>query len=108
VWTSPNRLLFLGVVAHFVRGEIGQLSKNLIGLRQIAGHSGEEQFHTLHTVLMEWGLWHDLGVIIGDNVTTNDTLCRTISEWFSLHTEREWDPQIQRIRCLGHIINLIV
>jgi hypothetical protein len=108
IWTSPNRILFLGVVAHFVRGDSTQLQKNLLGLRQIGGHSGEDQFNTLRVICEEYGIWTNLGAVIGDNATTNDTLCRTISQWFSQNLERSWDSEIQRIRCLGHIINLIV
>jgi hypothetical protein len=108
IWTSPNRILFLGVVGHFVRQNTTYLSKSLLGLRQIGRHSGEEQFKILRTVLEEYGIFNSLRVIIGDNASTNDTLCRTISSWFQETLERDWDPQLQRIRCLGHIINLIV
>jgi hypothetical protein len=108
VWTSTNNLLFLGIVAHFVRQNDKQLSKALLGLRTIGGHSGEEQFNILRTVLEEYDIIDNLGVIIGDNATTNDTLCRTISVWFEENGKPEWNAQNQRIRCLGHIINLIV
>lgn len=53
IWTSPNRLLFIAIVAHFVRHQDGQLIKALIALRQVAGHSGEEQFVVLQAVLQE-------------------------------------------------------
>jgi hypothetical protein len=108
IWTSPNRLLFLGIVAHYVRKDTQYLSKTLLGLRQIQAHSGEAQWDVLRTVLKEYQLLDDLGVIIGDNASTNDTLCRTISEWFRENREIEWNDEQQRIRCLGHIINLIV
>lgn len=108
IWTSPNTLLFLGVVAHFVRQDEAVVSKALLGLRTVGSHSGEEQFYVLQQVLEEYEITDNLGVIIGDNATTNDTLCRTIGAWFQENNRPEWDPQLQRIRCLGHIINLIV
>jgi hypothetical protein len=108
IWTSPNRILFIAIVAHFVRSSNGTVAKSLIGLRQVAGHSGEEQFHVLRTILLEYEIVQKLGVIIGDNSGTNDTLCRTISKWLSDDLNMEWEPEDSRIRCLGHIINLIV
>ncbi len=42
IWTSPNRILFIAVVVHFVRRSNGTAAKSLLALRQVAGHSGEE------------------------------------------------------------------
>lgn len=108
IWTSPNRILFIAVVAHFVRRSNGTAAKSLLALRQVAGHSGEEQFIVLRTILLEYEIAQNLGVIIGDNATTNDTLCRTICKWYSDKFDILWDPEHNRVRCLGHIINLIV
>jgi len=107
IWTSPNRLLFIAILGHFVRQSDGTRRKNLLALRQVAGHSGDEQFTVLRTVLEEYEISQDLGVITGDNATTNDTLCRTISKWQSTTFKLKWEPDSQRIRCLGHILNLI-
>lgn len=107
IWTSPNRILFLAIVAHFVRHDSGHFMKSLLALRQVGGHSGEEQFTVLRTVLEEYEISRNLGAIIGDNATTNDTLCRTIAQWYSDEFDLLWEPEKQRIRCLGHIINLI-
>jgi hypothetical protein len=108
VWTSPNTLLFLGVVGHFVLQDDIVASKALLGLRTIGSHSGEEQFYILQQILDEYDITDLLGAIIGDNATTNDTLCRTIGTWFQENNKPEWNPELQRVRCLGHIINLIV
>ncbi len=47
---------------------------------------------------------------MGDNSTTNDTLCRTMSQYLRKEYPRdpEWIASQQRIRCLGHILNLVV
>jgi hypothetical protein len=107
IWTSPNRLLFIAILGHFVRRSDGTRRKNLLALRQVAGHSGEEQFTVLRMVLEEYDISQDLGVITGDNAATNDTLCRTICKWQSDTFNSKWEPESQRIRCLGHILNLI-
>jgi hypothetical protein len=81
IWTSPNSYLFLGVVAFFVRQDKSQLSKVLLGLPKIGGHSGDEQFEILSSILDDYQVGRTLGFLIGDNSTTNDVLCRTISTW---------------------------
>jgi len=54
IWTSPNSYLFLGVVAFFVRQDENQISKFLLGLPEIGGHSGEEQFEILSGILNDY------------------------------------------------------
>ena len=108
IWTSPNTLLFLGIVGHFVRHETNQISKCLLALREIGSHGGEEQFAVLRTVLEEYEIMPSLGVIVGDNSTTNDVLCRTTEKWFEENTDIIWTADANRIRCIGHIINLLV
>jgi hypothetical protein len=107
IWTSPNRHLLLGVCAHFVDCSQETLSKALLGLQSVPGHSGQDQFDILLPLLEDYGIVQKLGCIIGDNASTNDTLCKAISRHLS-NEEIEWNPSFRRIRCLGHIINLAV
>jgi hypothetical protein len=108
IWTSPNSYLFLGVVAFFVRQDENQISKLLLGLSEIGGHSGEAQFEILSRILNDYQISRTIGFLIGDNSTTNDVLCRTISTWQQDEFGIAWDSEQNRLRCLGHIINLIV
>jgi hypothetical protein len=55
------------------------ISKTLLDLRTIESHSEKEQFFVLQQILKEYDITDNLDVIIDDNATTNDTLCRTIS-----------------------------
>lgn len=102
-WTSPNDIEFQAINAHYI-GEDSKPHKALIALAELeAGHSGEEVAkHVIQT--MEWYDFRDrLGFITGDNHGANDTLCRAIAE-----AVPEWSPVDNRLRCLGHIINLAV
>ncbi len=108
IWTSPNRILFLGVCGHFVDQSREKLTKALLGLRPVAGHSGEEQWETLLPILQDYGIVRKLGSIVCDNASSNNTLCRTIGEYFEDEEELEWDPSFRQIRCIGHVINLAV
>ncbi len=82
--------------------------KPLLALRAVANHSGEEQWSVVLPVLKEYGIVQKLGAVITDNSTTNDTLCRSISQYLLGNENIVWDPLLQRIRCQGHTINLIV
>jgi hypothetical protein len=107
VWTSSNGLLLLGIVAHFVDC-LEKYFKALIALRTIANHSGDEQFSVLLPVLQDYGIVRKFGAIVGDNASTNDTLCAAAEEYLLEEEEIEWDTAHWRIRCTGHIINLAV
>ena len=107
IWTSPNRYSFLGVCAHFVDYSEKRY-KALLALRPVANHSGNEQFDCLLQVLKDYGVVRKLGVVIGDNSSTNDVLCRTIEDYLKEYEDIEWNSMFQRIRCTGHIINLAV
>lgn len=107
IWTSPNRLLFLGICAHFVEQSDEKLSKALIALRIMANHSGEEQFITLLPVLKDYGILQKLGAVVCDNHTANDKLCRTIAKYLRKEGMK-WDQTYRRIFCIGHVINLAV
>ena len=45
---------------------------------------------------------------MGDNVSTNDTLCAAIRKHILKVEDREWNDIQWRVRCTGHIINLAV
>jgi len=107
VWTSPNRLLLLGMCAHFTDRDQETRSKAMLALRPIANHSGETQRDALLPVLEDYGIIQKLGSIVSDNATTNDTLCRKVEERL-LEDGVQWNSAHYRLRCTGHIINLAV
>jgi hypothetical protein len=107
VWTAPNRFLLLGVCAHYMDRTYNKAQRTLLALREIRGHTAQEQFEVLITVLKEYDIVRSLGTIIGDNASSNDKLCRMISTYYSEQLSLEWNTY-QRIRCLGHVLNLVV
>lgn len=44
-------------------------------------------------ILEEYKISNNLGVIIGGNAITNDTLCRTIANWYLNNKGSAWDPE---------------
>lgn len=106
IWTSPNKILFLGVCGHFVEYETERLFKALLGLCPVGGHSSQDQFDVLIPLLDDYGITGKLGCIMGDNHSANDKLCNLVARFFE--ENMVWDPVHHRMRCNGHIINLAV
>jgi hypothetical protein len=56
---------------------------------QVAGHSGENQFDILLPVLKDYGIVRQLGAIVADNASSNDTLCKAIENYIRDEQEIE-------------------
>jgi hypothetical protein len=107
IWTSPSNDLLLAVCASFV--DIQGVFRNiLIGLRVVRGHSGSDQWEVLLPVLQEYGIEGKIGALVGDNSGTNDTLCRAMAGWLATEKKINWTHTHLRLRCMGHILNLVV
>jgi len=107
IWTSPNNHLLLGICGHFI-DSTGKYRALLLALRPVRGHSGEDQWRALQPTLQKLNLLRRIGAIVGDNSGTNDTLCRAIQSYLLQHQQIHWNPSHRRIRCQGHILNLVV
>ena len=107
IWTSPNRWLLLAICAYFTTYD-QKKQKALLALKKVPGHSSKAQIGVLWPVLKDYGIVRKLGAIVGDNAPTNNVLCRLIQKKFKDTLGFNWEADYWRIRCLGHIINLIV
>src|SRR5579871_5139269 len=110
IWSSPNHLLWLGVIAQFVDQKKQEVTHGLIDMINVSGHSGESQWKMLKPTLRDLGVIRKLGAITADNSGTNDTLCNEIDYYLACESRinTTWGAKTKRIRCLGHIINLVV
>lgn len=106
LWTSPNHYCMLGVVAHF----IDQFWINrtvLLALIPLRGaHSGEVMGDLLIRVIIAYSLKSLIGYCVTDNAPDNDTSLVTLEAWFATQGII-WTAKDHRLRCFGHIINLI-
>ncbi|OLL26463.1 putative AC transposase [Neolecta irregularis DAH-3] len=108
IWTSPNSLPILGIVAHYIT-EDGKLRHSVLALKDIDGeHNGENLADIVVQVIKEWGFASKLGFFVMDNATNNDTMMRSISLKLLRQFDIRYDPKHHRLRCQGHIINLAV
>jgi hypothetical protein len=107
IWTSPNRWLLLAICAHFTTYD-SKKQKALLALQKVPGHSGEDQLSVLYPVLEDYGIIQKLGAIIADNAPANNVLCRLVQKHLKDTLSLNWEAEHWRIRCIGHIINLVV
>lgn len=101
IWTTSNDQSLLGVCAHWI-DTTGNKQEALIALPRIRSHHGNDIADTLDTVIKPYGISDSLGAFQGDNASNNDTTVDALRQWYHI------DIKEQRLRCLGHIINLVI
>ena len=105
-WSSPNKYGLLGVVFHFV-GKNGIPLHLAVALKEIYGeHSGSNMASMLLDIFQSFGILGNLGYLIADNATPNNTCASWLDQWLLGYHGVKWDCETSRIRCNGHIINL--
>jgi hypothetical protein len=115
VWTSKNHLPIIGIIGHWLTEEFEYREKVLEFTELHGAHSGENLATAVESTLIELGLEQKLISITGDNASNNETMA---SELFhSLSNRLQFQKKDARllyqgldsyIRCLAHILNLIV
>lgn len=107
LWSSPNHRAFLGIVAHWV-DTAGNLHGLLLGLRRFHGaHTGSNQACHFWSVVEDFQITRKIGYFTLDNATNNDSALIEISTLLS-NIGIAFDPIKHRLRCFGHVINLVV
>ncbi|EKG09241.1 Ribonuclease H-like protein, partial [Macrophomina phaseolina MS6] len=103
IWSSTNKRSYAAICAHFV-DQVGKLRVLLIGLPRILGeHTDANIAYCLVKVFRIYQIEDLIGSFIADNATNNDTLLQAIARDLPY-----LDGNKDRLRCVGHIINLVV
>jgi hypothetical protein len=109
LWTSPNSYAILGVMGHWVDAA-GVLQTALLGMPRLDGpHTGENICESFWQVLTEYNLFYRIGYFMLDNASSNDMALMILYQ--KLQTYDSTIPFLdkhRRLRCFGHIINLVV
>jgi hypothetical protein len=89
-------------VVHFISDNY-KFSTFLLALpEQTTGHAGVEIAETIKSILTEFGVNEaQIGYFVADNATENDTCLEDLAIEYGFN--KEW----RRLRCMGHIINLV-
>jgi hypothetical protein len=111
MWSSPNNYALLGVVAHWTDPDHRQRT-SLIGMPRVSGaHTGANIASAVADVLQLYNIGQKLGYMMLDNATNNDTAVKAVHDELA---ERDIEPLTimttgeRRLRCFGHILNLVV
>ncbi|KJZ68404.1 hypothetical protein HIM_12202 [Hirsutella minnesotensis 3608] len=100
-WSSRKFVSLLGLTVHFLDDE-GKFRTFLLGLPRIEGrHSGENLADRVSEIIHEYGIQDRIGYFVTDNAESNDTCLEDLS------VELGFNKQHRRLRCCGHIINLV-
>ncbi|OAA63224.1 transposase [Akanthomyces lecanii RCEF 1005] len=101
-WRSRNRHALYGIVCFYVDNN-GAPSKLVLGLPELKmSHSGENIAAQVLEILESYEILDKLGYITLDNAANMDSAAEEIAK------TRGLDPSKRRIRCFGHVLNLVV
>ncbi|KAG7403893.1 putative AC transposase [Fusarium oxysporum f. sp. raphani] len=105
MWTSSEqKAAYQAIVVHFVDAETRGVAQALLSLREFKGsHNGKLQAKAFLEVVEEYDLGGKVGYFTMDNHDANDTMLDDIAKEID-----GLDPVARRLRCSGHIMNLIV
>jgi hAT family C-terminal dimerisation region len=104
LWTSNNHYAFNAIVAHFVTSDY-KVASVLLAFRNILGpHSGENIAASVQQVVQEYEIQPRLGCFILDNASSNDTAVEMLGKTYKWAKN---EHKTRRLRCMGHIINLV-
>jgi len=79
LWTSPNRMAVVGVVAHFVSKD-GDLLEMVLAMKKVKGeHTGVNIANYILETIEDYRITANLGYVQMDNASNNDTMIREIS-----------------------------
>ena len=101
-WRSRNRHALYGVVCFYIDSN-GAPSKLVLGLPELKiSHSGENIAAQIMEILESYDILEKVGYITLDNAANMDTATEEIADALG------FDPQKRRVRCFGHVLNLVV
>lgn len=105
IWSARNRKAFNGIVAHWFAN--GEHYHALLALSPLYDHHrGVNIGEDVLRVLDDYHIAHKLGYINSDNVGSNDIALEVIGNALR-HRGVKFNPKWRRVRCFGHILNLI-
>jgi hypothetical protein len=109
LWTSPNNYALLGIVAHWWDEE-DVLRSALIALPKVYGTcTGANIGKAIIDTLDLYNITKRVGYFMLDNASSNDTAVDTVvKELCHRGISRTITAKQSRLRCTGHIINLVV
>lgn len=107
LWTSPNLKAMNGIVTHFWDHNIDEnnLRNCLLALSpMMEAHTGKNIAKDVARAIKDYSISDKIGYFVLDNASNNDTALEELGKL--LGKSPQWVKH-RRLRCLGHIMNLI-
>lgn len=101
-WRAPTIKNYIAICGHFI-DEDCTLVHCLLGFKDTKGvKAGEMIAGIIAKVIDDYEVSQNLGSFMMDNAGDNDTMLKELATRFDI------DVDFSRLRCLGHIINLVI
>jgi hypothetical protein len=101
-WRSGNRHALYGVTCIF-RSRDNRPRKCVLGLPELLGrHTGENIAGEILDIVREFEIEDRLGYFTLDNASNNKTTMEILGRELGFNWKKRW------VRCIGHVINLVV
>jgi hypothetical protein len=98
---------FVAITVHYIDNQ-WTLQQPLLAFKVLEGkHTGYNMACTVRDTLEEFDIIQKLYCITTDNAKNNIKMAEHLAKMLAIE-DVEWDPTINHVRCLTHIINLVV
>ena len=98
----------LAITAHYIDAGFN-LHQRLMAFEQIHGeHTGENLARIVYDCLNTNNVCEKLHYVTADNAKNNDTMVESLSAILLREANVIWDHNTHHVRCLAHIINIVV
>ncbi|XP_073016174.1 zinc finger BED domain-containing protein RICESLEEPER 2-like [Primulina eburnea] len=105
-WTSIQRINYMCITAHFIDQD-WNFHKKILNFCPVFSHKGDDMAVAITKCLLDWGL-DKVFTITVDNASSNDVTVNEMSKQLSKWGFNLMNGQHLHMRCVAHIINLIV
>jgi hypothetical protein len=103
-WTASNGTPYLGITAHWMDAKWKALHDVVLDFVRLRGsHTAENLTNALMNTLRYYGIQKALGCVTCDNAAVMPALCRALEQQIP-----GWKKKDNHIRCMPHILNLVV
>jgi hypothetical protein len=106
--TSPNCKALLAITAHWTSNTYKALA-TLLAIRELnEDHTDENMAEIIYQVAKEYGIVDKLGYFMMDNASNNNSALKELNLLIQNDGGIGFDPVERRLRCFGHIMNLVI
>jgi hypothetical protein len=108
LWTSNQKIQYMCLVAHYIDVDWILQCRVLNFIKLDHPHNDIVISQTVFECLVEWKIEDKILTITVDNVSSNDSTITNLKSNILARKNLIFDPIYFHVRCVAHIINLVV